>query len=194
MYEIFAGDFYATTKKDVILTTLLGSCISVCIRDKLSGVVGMNHFMLPGTIKTDEILYSEDARYGINAMELLINNMMKLGAKRDNLEAKVFGGGKILGTSLNNVAKTNIEFVRLYLQIEEIPIIASNVGGNYGRKIFLFSDTFVVYLKRIEYNKTLDEAVAREKEFFKWMKLQREKEGDLTLFSDRKDMGNGKTN
>ncbi len=183
-YELFAGDYYATKEKNVVLTTLLGSCVSVCLKDKTTGVVGMNHFMLPSNLRRDEIIFSEDARYGINAMEKMINDMMRLGARRDTLEAKVFGGGKVMDTTLINVSQSNIDFARTYLKMEDIPIIAENLGGKYGRKLFFFPDRFTVYLKRIEYNQTLDDAISREKRFLYWMRQQQSKEGELTLFNN----------
>lgn len=184
MYEIFAGDFFATKEQNVVLTTLLGSCISVFLRDRVSGVVGLNHFMLPGSIKVEELIFDEDARYGINAMELMINDMMKIGARKNRLQAKVFGGGQALDNTLNNVAKSNITFIDSYLSMEEIPIVAQDVGGNYGRKLFFFPDTYDVYLKRIRYQSTLDNAVKSEKRFLHWMREQRSRESEVTLFGE----------
>ncbi len=183
-YELFAGDYYATREKNIILTTLLGSCVSVCLRDRTTGIVGMNHFMLPGSLRAEEILFSQDARYGINAMEKMINSMMKLGARRDTLEAKVFGGGKVMDTTLLNVSQSNIDFALTYLQMEEIPVLAENLGGKYGRKIFFFPEEFTVYLKRIQYNQTLEDAISREKRFFYWMRQQQQKESELTIFNN----------
>lgn len=184
VYEIFAGDFHSTKEKNVVLTTLLGSCISACIKCKETGVVGINHFMLPSSIKIEEMIFNEDARYGIHAMELMINSMMKLGAKRNSMVAKVFGGGKVLDTTLSNVSKSNIEFVLAYLNMEEIPIIAKDVGGNYGRKIYLFPDTFTIYMKKINHDSSLDTAIARERKFFEWMQNQRRSEGYMELFNE----------
>lgn len=182
-YEIFAGDYYTTKEQQVVLTTLLGSCISVCIRDKVTGVVGINHFMLPGAVRREDIIFNEDARYGINAMEKMINGMMKLGARRNTMQAKVFGGGRVMDTSMTNVAQSNIDFALTYLQMEEIPILTQDVGGKAGRKLFFFPDTFAVYLKRIQYEKTLQTAVNREKKFMQWMHKQQREESDLTLFN-----------
>lgn len=181
VYEIFAGDYYTTGEQNVVLTTLLGSCIAVCMKDEFSKVVGINHFMLPGRISATDLIFSEDARYGINAMEKMINSMMKRGARRNSLQAKIFGGGRVMETSLTNVAQSNIDFATTYLQMEGIPILANNTGGQYGRKIYFFPDSYTVYMKRISYDKSLDNAISREKRFLEWMQ-QHQDGGDLTLF------------
>ncbi len=185
-YELFAGDYYATKERNIVLTTLLGSCISVCMRCKTTGIVGMNHFMLPSTVRIEDIVFSEDARYGINAMERMINDIMKLGGKRDSLEAKMFGGGRVMDGAMNNVAQSNIEFAQSYLQMEEIPLLSKDVGGKTGRKIFFFPDQFSVYLKRVHYNQKLENAVSREKRFLHWMREQQRKEAELTLFDEER--------
>lgn len=183
--ELFAGDYHVSTDVNVVLSTLLGSCISVCLLDTKSRIAGMNHFMLPSVIRGDSILLNDDARYGIQSMELLINNMMKLGAKRNNLRAKVFGGGKVLGTTVTAVSDSNIEFAMNYLHMEEIPIISKDVGGDVGRKIYFFPESFDVFVKKIRYNKSLEHAVSREKEFLQFMNKQKNtelKNNNLTLF------------
>lgn len=183
LVELFAGDYFATGDQSLVFSTLLGSCIAVCMKDKISGVVGMNHFMLPRWPKEPNIVFSADARYGINAMEMMINDMMKLGAKREHLQAKVFGGGQVLGSNLTNVAQSNIEFIQAYLHLEEVPIVAQDMGGSAGRKLYFFSDTFTVYVKKIQQNQILDSAVKREKRFLAWMRKQSDKEGELTIFN-----------
>ena len=182
VYEIFTGEWHATTEQNIVLRTLLGSCVSVCMRDRVSKVAGINHFMLPSTRQLEDIIYNEDARYGIHAMEIMINNMMKLGAHREGLEAKVFGGGKVVKGNLNNVAESNVEFVLAFLNMENIPIVASDLGGRGGRKIHFLPDSFTVYLKRIEISEQIKDTVAEEKKLLKKMKSSTEKESDLTLF------------
>ena len=184
MYEIFAGDYHATTEKKIVLSTLLGSCITVCLKDSVAGVVGMNHFMLPGKVRAEEIIQSEDARYGIHAMEMMINSMMKLGARRNYLQAKVFGGGKVLEVAHNNIAGANIDFALAFLKMEEIPVLSKDVGGKEGRKLFFFPDTFEVYVKRITYHKVLLNTVQREKSFLERMRQQRGEASKLELFNN----------
>lgn len=184
VYELFAGDYYVTKERNVILTTLLGSCVSVCLKDKVTGIVSMNHFMLPASLKKDEFIFSDDARYGMYAMEQMINEMMKLGARRSSLQAKVFGGGEVLGTKINNVSKSNIMFAMNYLKMEDIPILSYDVGGKHGRKLFFIPDTFTVYVKKIGADAKLKEAVRIEESYMKKIKDRKQaaSEDNLTLF------------
>ncbi|WNF35854.1 hypothetical protein RJD24_15550 [Bacillaceae bacterium IKA-2] len=186
VYEIFAGDYYATNERKIALTTLLGSCISVCLKDTISGIVAMNHFMLPAAIKRDEFIISEDARYGMYAMEKMINDMMKLGARKSGLQAKVFGGGEVLGTNINNVSKSNIEFAMRYLKMEEIPIISYDVSGKFGRKLFFVPETFDVFVKKIGQATKLAEAVRAEENYLEKIKRRKaekaQSDANLTLF------------
>ena len=183
--EIFAGDYFASNNPLIVFSTLLGSCISVCLQDPISKVSGMNHFMLPSALKEGSILLNDDARYGIQSMELLINSMMKLGARRKHMQAKIFGGGKVLGNSVTAVSESNTLFAINYLKMEEIPILSQDVGGNTGRKLFFFADTFDVYVKKIRHDKSLQDAVLREKQFKDWIQQEKRKEeqnSNLTLF------------
>lgn len=180
MYIIKPGEFYAT-KDDVILSTVLGSCISVILYDEKSKVAGLNHFMLPGNKKGDEIPMV-DAKYGIHAMELLINAMYKQGASKERLKAKVFGGGSVLaGTARSTirVPEENIEFTFAFLQTERIPVISSDVGGNRARKIFLFPSNFRVILKRLS-DRTLGPVKEEETLYLQNLreKIEHEKEKD----------------
>ncbi len=185
VYEIFAGEYIAVTKKEnAVLSTLLGSCVSVCLHDPHSKVSGMNHFMLPGKVTSEDVLMSEDARYGMYSMELMINEMLKLGAIKSRLQAKVFGGGKVLNstTSMGNVSSSNVEFTRSFLNMENIPTISSDVGKNCGRKLFFYPESFTIYVKKITYGTSVEEAVNRDKRFFEKMKQDREESGDVVLF------------
>lgn len=183
VYELFAGDFFATNEKNAVLTTLLGSCVSVCLKDETTQVVGMNHFMLPGSIRLEEIIFSEDARFGFLAMEKMINAMMKQGANRKKIKAKVFGGGKIMGGRHNDISKTNVDFAKVYLQMEDIPVISSDLGGDYGRKIFFFSKDFTIYMKKIPNQRDINKTIDREKDFLKWIQTEQGKESDVTFFN-----------
>jgi len=111
--KISPGEYYFTNK-DMVIVTVLGSCVSACIRDTTTGIGGMNHFMLPDGAKSDrDNPVSESMRYGTYAMEVLINQLIRNGAKRENLEAKVFGGGNVLRSfTTNNVGDRNAEFVK----------------------------------------------------------------------------------
>ena len=130
------GEFYATDR-DVAIVTVLGSCVAACLRDRESGIGGMNHFMLPHG--RDEGPASASARYGVNAMELLINELIRVGARRSRLEAKVFGGGNMLeGCVALNIGQANARFVAQFLEAESIPVIAADLEGNGSRKVCFY--------------------------------------------------------
>ena len=152
------GEIYTSTGVKVI-KTLLGSCVAACLYDPVNQVYGMNHFLLSvqkAKSKTT-ILNSREGYYGIHAMELLINSLLKKGAERQHLKAKIFGGGNVLRQFSNNqqsfydIGRYNIEFVIDYLKNERIPIVASSVGSDYGRIIFFDPVDFSVYQKRISH-------------------------------------------
>jgi len=147
--NIHIGEYYSS-KTPVVITTILGPCAAVCLFDTENKIGGMNHILLPGD--TPKGVNSGDSRYGINAMELLINQMMKLGANRYKLAAKVFGGASILSTISSEfcMGMRNIEFVVDFLLVEKIPILNYNFGGVDSRRIYYHTDTNDVFLKRIK--------------------------------------------
>lgn len=178
--KILPGEYYVTTG-DKMIVTVLGSCIAVCLRDKYTGVGGMNHFLLPNDGSNDTGLLTESARYGIYAMELLINHLLKMGANRTRFEAKVFGGGNVLrGMTVNNVGQRNAEFVLDYLQVEQIPVVARDLLGEFPRKVYFFPDTGQVLVKKIKtlHNSTISD---RESEYRMRVKFT-PKSGDVELF------------
>ncbi|MBC3886655.1 chemoreceptor glutamine deamidase CheD [Undibacterium griseum] len=155
--KILPGEFYFTNK-DMLIVTVLGSCVSACIRDRVSGVGGMNHFMLPDTGGDTDNPVSASMRYGTYAMEVLINELLKAGAKRENLEAKVFGGGNVLrGFTAINVGERNAKFVLDYLKAERMRVIAEDLNDIYPRKVYFFPKTGKVLVKKlkVEHNDTL---------------------------------------
>lgn len=145
--RILPGD-YQVTRDDVGLVTTLGSCVSACIRDVESGVGGINHFMLPESeLNTSNVA---SARYGSYAMEVLINELLKQGARREHLEAKVFGGANVLSSITTcDVGIRNAEFVRQYLAYEQIPIVAEDLGDVCPRKIVFFPNSGRVLVMRL---------------------------------------------
>jgi chemotaxis protein CheD len=135
--KILPGEYYVT-RSDEAITTVLGSCISACIRDPIMRVGGMNHFMLPEDNSTrDSTPVVLATRYGSNAMESLINDVLKLGGLRERLEIKVFGGGRVLA-SMTDIGARNIDFVRNYLSIEGLRMNAQDVGGEQPRKVIYY--------------------------------------------------------
>lgn len=178
--RILPGEFYVTRSGEGISTTL-GSCISACIRDNLTGIGGMNHFMLPesGTENGDPL--SSSARYGTYAMEVLINQLIKLGAKRPNLEAKVFGGGNVMRHfTVHNIGERNADFALEYLKTEKIRVVAQDLVGIYPRKVYFFPKTGKVLIKRLRniHNNTIFE---REKEYSSRLQVT-PIAGDVELF------------
>jgi chemotaxis protein CheD len=137
---------YLASSRDMVIATVLGSCVAACLYDRASGVFGMNHFMLPrGNGEA-----SKSMRYGAYAMEVLLNEMFKLGARRERLEAKVTGGGAVLpAMKLLNVGERNAAFVIDYLNTEGIPIRATDLEGQYARKIYLYGATGRVRVRQL---------------------------------------------
>jgi len=162
--KILPGEYYFTPK-DMVIVTVLGSCVAACIRDRVTGIGGMNHFMLPSNGGDSEGLLSPSMRYGTYAMEVLINDLLKAGAKRENLEAKVFGGGNVLrGFTSMNVGERNAQFVRDYLKAEGIRVVAEDLQDVYPRKVYFFPRTGKVLVKKLKqlHNNTI---VNREQDY-----------------------------
>lgn len=147
--QLRPGEYYVSTNGEAIYT-MVGSCVAACLYDEDRKIGGMNHFLLPGLVHPEEIFTSEVGRYGMYAMELLIGDLIKRGARRDRLSAKVFGGGNVLRfrDSDGDVTGSNVRFASKFLELEGIPPIKQDVGGRCGRKVLFFSDTARVLLKR----------------------------------------------
>lgn len=144
--KVLPGEYYVTTD-DMMIMTVLGSCIAACIWDPKVRVGGMNHFMLP------EGAGDTSGRYGSYAMELLINEMIKLGARRESMQAKVFGGGQVMHSfTTMNVGERNTAFVMDYLQTERISIISKDVLDIHPRKVCYFPATGKAMVKRLAHS------------------------------------------
>jgi chemotaxis protein CheD len=143
--KILPGEYFVFDE-DLLIMTTLGSCIAVCLWDRQAHVGGMNHFMLPDNGGSG----ADSGRYGSFAMELLINELLKLGANRMTLEAKVFGGGAVLsGMNSLNVGERNTEFVMNYLKTERIPVVSKDVLEIYPRKVCFFPHSGKAMVKRL---------------------------------------------
>lgn len=176
--KILPGEYFVASQ-DALLVTVLGSCVAACIRDVDSGVGGMNHFMLPDDGGREE--FGSSARYGTYAMEVLINHLLKLGARRNRLEAKVFGGGAVLASlASSNVGARNAEFVLDFLKTEKIPVVAKDLLDSYPRKVYYFPKTGKVLVKKLHrvHNDTL---FSRENDY-KVRLASARMEGDVELF------------
>lgn len=183
--KILPGEYFATTANTLIVT-VLGSCVSACIRDRVSGIAGMNHFLLPNDGSGQDNILSESARYGAYAMEILINHLIKLGARRERLEAKVFGGGNVLkGFTAINVGERNAEFVLDYLKLERIPVVGRDLLDVYPRKVYFFPDTGQVLIRKI---KSLHNNTIMDRESAYRIKLRNKPihdvQQDVELFDD----------
>jgi len=156
--KILPGEYFVFNE-DVIIMTTLGSCIATCLWDRNARIGGMNHFMLPDNGGGS----SDSGRYGSFAMELLINEMLKMGASRMTLEAKVFGGGAVIsGMSSLNVGERNTTFVMDYLKTERIPIVSKDVMDIYPRKVCFFPHSGKAMVKRLAASNP-DAIVAQER-------------------------------
>lgn len=150
--RILPGEYYVTRSEEGVYTTL-GSCISACIRDRVTGVGGMNHFMLPASFKEETQNWTASGlgaatRYGNYAMEHLINVILRSGGQRKNLEVKIFGGGRMM-EKMTDVGKRNIDFVLDYLKTESLPVVAQDVGDIFPRMVVYFPATGRVRVKRL---------------------------------------------
>ena len=179
--KISPGEYYFTDK-DMLIVTVLGSCVSACVRDSVSGIGGMNHFMLPDSAAADkDSPVSESMRYGTYAMEVLINQLLRNGARRENLEAKIFGGGNVLKSfTTMNVGDRNAIFVRKFLKDERIRIISEDLLDIYPRKVYFFPKTGRVLVKKLKtmHNDTL---VRREEAYASKLKVS-DIGGEIDLF------------
>lgn len=182
--KIMPGEFYVSRAGEMIVT-VLGSCVSACIRDKHLGIGGMNHFMLPQENEYSSEKWgsrtSHASRYGNWAMEYLINSILKLGGTRRNLEIKIFGGGNVM-RNMSDVGARNVEFVKRYLYEENFEITAEDVGNVYPRKVLYFPDTGAVKVRKLieVQNDTL---IERERQYGRGLVQKSEPDtGSVELF------------
>jgi chemotaxis protein CheD len=178
---IHPGEYFSSDE-DIIISTILGSCIAVAMYDSSLQLGGLNHFMLPGELHGREFFREESGRYGMFAMELLINDLIKKGARRDKLAAKVFGGGHVLNTtSSGSIPDSNIRFALDFLRTERIPIASQDVGGTEARKVMFFPRTARVLLKRFG-GKYIKPVEREETAYLERIKRKKRDTPDVTLF------------
>jgi len=176
---ILPGEYFVSSEPRVVYT-VLGSCISVCLRDPLVHVGGMNHFMLSApTSGGGHDSWADSGRYGSFAMEMLINDILKRGGRKERLEAKVFGGGKIYDGAMD-IGAANAAWALDYLEREGVPLMKANVGDVCPRKVYFFTDSGKVLLKKLD--RLVAKAIAEEEGQYQ-RKLQRAPvESEVTLF------------
>ena len=181
--KILPGEYYVTTNNEAIVT-VLGSCVSACIRDKVFGIGGMNHFMLPvnkNMTDAEVASLSNAGRYGNFAMEKMINDILKHGGTRENLEVKIFGGGRVLQNMQSlDVGNRNISFVREYIDTEKLLLVGEDVGDVFPRKVIYFPLTGKVRVKKLRqmHNNTI---IEREKDYMSTLDVK-PAESDIELF------------
>lgn len=175
--KIFSGDWHVSTEPGEMLATILGSCVAACIRDPIAGVGGMNHFLLPGDTSGAQL--TEGARYGVNAMESLINGILKAGGRKDRLEVKVFGGGNVINNSAM-IGSKNAKFIRDFLKREGFTIASEDLEGDFPRRVHYFPETGKVLMRRLRRKE--DMRVVEEETQYQKRITAAPVEGDIDLF------------
>jgi chemotaxis protein CheD len=185
--RVLAGEYYVTHCHEMI-TTVLGSCVAACIRDPVTGIGGMNHFMLPAERAVGREDngrghgLSAEAAYGGYAMERLINCVLKYGGRRESLEIKVFGGGRIIG-GMADVGLQNINFVRAYLRTDGLNAAVEDVGGDFPRRMAYFPATGKVLVKKLR-NIRSETIVQQESAYLAELRREATRIGEVELFGD----------
>jgi chemotaxis receptor (MCP) glutamine deamidase CheD len=167
----------AATQESVVLDTLLGSCVAVCLFDPLSRIGGMNHILLP---------YGREGettpRCGVHAMELLINEIMKLGGERRRFIAKAFGGAAVLrGTRLPPIGEQNANFVRRFLVDEQIPLVAERLGGDHAVHVYFHTNSGKATVHTVD-GSSLPKIIVAERSFGKTIFPKKSFSGEITIF------------
>jgi chemotaxis protein CheD len=181
--RLLPGEYYATRHAEIVCT-VLGSCVSACVRDARLNVGGMNHFMLPLDGSNGESAWGTAAsaatRYGNVAMERLINDILKLGGRRQDLEIKLVGGGRVLTEMVNDVGARNIDFVRHYMRAEGFRVLNEDLGDVFARRVVYFPETGRLRVRKLTAGR--DEVlVAQERSYLERLDT-RPVEGDIELF------------
>jgi len=173
--KVVAGDYYVS-RQDEVICTVLGSCISTCIRDPLIGVGGINHFLLPDT---DSDLLSESNRYGVFAMEQLVNSIIKYGGRPENFEVKIVGGGNMM-SGINDIGQSNIAFIKRFLRTEGLTISAEDLGGDQARRIQYFVKTGQLMVHKLKKSINFETMAA---EITTQRSIQQQTDSDIELFT-----------
>jgi len=176
--KIISGDWYVSTKPGEMVSTILGSCVSACIRDPYVGVGGMNHFLLPGSEDMDSS-NSDAARYGVFAMENLINGIMKEGGRKERLEIKVFGGGNVIRNSAC-IGSKNAKFIREFLRKEGFRNFSEDLEGEHPRRVHYYPDSGKVMMRLLRRKE--DMVVVEEEKIYERRIINKPMGSDVELF------------
>lgn len=160
--SVMAGAYRWTKSSDIVFSTMLGSCISICAYDKYSGVGGMNHFLLPQAPENEKSEYSDSFRYGSAAIESLLNALYSKGAAKNGMAIKIFGGAKVLDNVTADIGRKNIDFAHRFFTRENMRIESEDVGGTTARRIIFYPKTGKVLLKHIGENKDIAKIAEKE--------------------------------
>ncbi|ESQ92809.1 hypothetical protein [Asticcacaulis benevestitus] len=173
------GEYFVSGDQATVIITVLGSCVAACIRNPLTGFGGMNHFMLPESVDGEWGGVSSQMRYGNHAMENLINEILKTGCRRDDLEIKLFGGANMY-TGGSAVGTQNARFAETYLKNEGLKLEVSDLGGGHGRRIHYWPSTGKV--KRLLLNQSQETSVTRSEFSYRSQLVAQAVEGDIEMF------------
>lgn len=178
--KIFAGDWYVSAPGEaVMISTILGSCVAACIRDPQAGIGGMNHFLLPGGESVDP-RDSDAARYGVFAMERMINAILSGGGMKQRLEVKIFGGGNVTGNSAR-IGTKNAQFIRNFLRTEGYAVASEDLEGELPRRVHYYPENGRVMMRRLQRRE--DRVVIEDEAQYQRTISIRPTEGEVELFS-----------
>ena len=180
MVKVFPGEYYVTSDPQEVLVTVLGSCVSACIRDPATGIGGMNHFMLPQSQSGSWGGTAQSTRFGNFAMEKLINELLKAGCLRTGLEIKLFGGGNVIDTT-SSIGTHNAEFALHYLEAEGLRVAVADLGGQLPRRINYFPATGKVIRRLLGSNEST--AIVREENEYVNSISTHSPAGEIELFT-----------
>ncbi len=177
MVKIFSGDWGVSNKHDEMFSTILGSCVSACVHDPVAKIGGMNHFLLPHDGEGRDA--GESARYGVYAMEILINAMMKAGGQKHRFEFKLFGGGNVINHSAK-IGSKNARFVRNFMRDEGYRVISEDLEGEQPRSLHYYPTTGKVMMRKLQRKE--DFVIIEEERKYEKRLTTKQIEGDIELF------------
>jgi chemotaxis protein CheD len=182
LVSVAPGDHYVTDKSSEIVVTLLGSCVAACVRDTITGVGGLNHFLLPSSDSHDLAQGSDEAmRFGDYAMEQLLNSIYRRGGNRGRIEVKMFGGARVLGgSSMLRIGEQNIAFVEKFCRNEGFPIVARSVGGTAPRRLRFHPATGKAWVQELDKSSAV--TVSAEEENYRRKMARAQPAGDVEFF------------
>jgi chemotaxis protein CheD len=176
--KIFSGEWGVSAQDDEMFATILGSCVSACVHDPVSKIGGMNHFLLPHDGEDGNS--GESARYGVFAMEMLVNAMLKNGAQKHRLEFKVFGGGNVLINNSKKIGSKNAIFIRKFMRDEGYKVLSEDLEGDQPRSLHYYPTTGKVMLRKLQRKEDL--IIIEEEQKYQTKLHNKPIEGDIELF------------